>query len=60
MREPLNLAIVKVVQEFGRLPLSYLYSRIPAPPDEVKKSIENLAEQGAVELEGDHVAIGKP
>jgi hypothetical protein len=60
MREPLNLAIVKIVQEFGRLPLSYLYSRVQAPPDEVQKQVEHLAQEGALKLEGDHVAIGKP
>ena len=59
MQVPMNLLILKTVEEFGRIPLSYLYSRIPASPEEVKKQVIELAQQGAVRFEDDHVAALK-
>ncbi|MFI5020462.1 MAG: hypothetical protein ACHQRJ_02250 [Alphaproteobacteria bacterium] len=59
MELPLNLLILRTVQEFGRVPISFLYSRLPASESEIKEQVEILARQGAIELRGDEVLRSK-
>jgi len=52
---PLNLAILQVVEKFGRIPLEFLYSQVPASAEEIEQQVRILADQGAVKLDGDLV-----
>jgi hypothetical protein len=52
---PLNLFILRTVEKFGRLPLTFLYSQVPASQDEIEKQVQILATQGALKLDGGDV-----
>jgi hypothetical protein len=49
------LAILQVVERFGRLPLAFLYRQVPASAEEIDRQVRILAAEGAVKLEGDDV-----
>lgn len=52
---PLNLLILRTVERFGRMPLTFLYREVPASQDEIEKQVQILATQGALKLDGDNV-----
>jgi hypothetical protein len=54
---PLNLLILRTVEEYGRMPKSLLYSRISASTDEIERQIEALVARGALRVEDDQVSI---
>lgn len=56
---PLNLAILQVVERFGRLPLAFLYRQVPASAEEIEQQVRILAAQGALKLEGEDVVSQK-
>jgi hypothetical protein len=55
---PLNLLILRTVEEYGQMPKSLLYSRISASQQEIERQIQALVERGALRVEGNQVSIG--
>lgn len=60
MALPPYLTILKLVQEFGRMPRGLLYDKLPASdPAEIDKVIEELERKRAIKVEGKHVLIAE-
>ena len=57
MGMPLNLAILSTIEDFKSIPRSFLYRKVQASPAEIDRQIQALMEQGAIEVQDDHVAI---
>jgi hypothetical protein len=57
MSLPLNLAILRTVQEFGKIPRGLLYDKVGGSSDEVDRQLEALAGKGAVKMDDEHVMI---
>ena len=52
---PLNLTILKVVQDFGKIPRELLYDKVPASNAEIDKRLEELERRQAIKVEGEHI-----
>ena len=50
MALPINLMILKTVQEFKKIPLDFLYTKVSAPPEDIKRQVTNLVAKGAIKL----------
>ncbi|MEA2906820.1 MAG: hypothetical protein QOI12_4207 [Alphaproteobacteria bacterium] len=57
MELPLNLTILRVVQDFGTIPRGLLYDKVSASNGEIDKQIETLANRGAIKVVGDTIMI---
>jgi hypothetical protein len=55
---PLNLTILRTVQSYGRVPRGLLYEKVAASNTEIDKQVLDLANRGALKVEGDDVLIG--
>lgn len=56
---PLNLLILRTVQHFRRIPLELLYDKVPASNMEIDKLVVELANKGAVRIDGDLVIANR-
>ena len=50
---PLNLTILRLVQDFGKIPRGLLYDKVSASNTEIDKQVTELAEKGAIKVDGD-------
>ena len=50
---PLNLTILRLVQDFGKIPRGLLYDKGPASNTEIDKQVTELANKGAIKVDGD-------
>lgn len=57
---PLNLTILKLVQDFGKIPRGLLYDKVPASNTEIDKQVAELEKRRAIKVEGDHIMIAGP
>jgi len=53
----LNLSILRTVQQYKRIPRGLLYETLPASNTEIDKQVLDLANRGAIKIDGDHVSI---
>jgi hypothetical protein len=60
MEKPLNLAILTTVENFGKVPRTFLYRKLPASSGEIDRQIEDLKERGAIRVEGDQIGKADP
>jgi hypothetical protein len=60
MALPLNLTILKVVQDFGRIPRGLLYDKVPASNAEIDKQVAELVQKRALKVEGEHILTADP
>jgi hypothetical protein len=56
---PLNLLILRIVQDFGKIPRGLLYDKVPASNTEIDKQVLELANKGALKIDGDLVIAGR-
>jgi DNA-binding IclR family transcriptional regulator len=56
---PLTLQILRIIEKFSpkKLPVAFLYYRIPASRADIERQVNALVEQGAVKIEGDQVSL---
>jgi len=52
---PLSLQILRTVQSFGKIPRGLLYQKVPASSSEIDARVSELADKGAVKVEGEFV-----
>lgn len=52
---PLNLTILRMVQDYKRIPRGLLYEKVPASNTEIDQLVLELANKGALKVEGDQV-----
>jgi len=50
---PLNLTILRLVQDFGKIPRGLLYEKVPASNNEIDKQVLELENKGVVKVDGD-------
>jgi hypothetical protein len=55
MTLPLNLTILRMVQDFGKIPRGLLYEKVTASNDEIDKQVNELVDKGALKISGDHI-----
>ena len=60
MALPLNLSILRMVQQYKRIPRGLLYENLPASNTEIDKQVLDLANRGAIRIDDDHVLINEP
>ena len=46
MQEPLTLQILRIIQEFKSLPVSFLYSKLPASPTDIEAQVRTWRSKG--------------
>jgi hypothetical protein len=56
---PLNLLILRIVQDFGKIPRGLLYDKVPASNTEIDKQVLELVDKGALKIDGDLVIAGR-
>ena len=56
---PLNLTILRMVQDYKRIPRGLLYDKVAASNTEIDKQVQELANKGAIKVEGDHIVVGE-
>jgi hypothetical protein len=57
---PLNLTILRLVQDFGKIPRGLLYEKVPASNTEIDKQVTELENKGAIRVDGNVIIpIGK-
>ncbi|HXD45984.1 MAG TPA: hypothetical protein VN655_12690 [Pseudolabrys sp.] len=54
---PLNLSILRMVEEYKRIPRGLLYEKLDAPDTEIDKQLTDLQNRGAITVENDHVVV---
>jgi hypothetical protein len=57
MELPLNLTILRMVQDFKKIPIGLLYDKVPASNSEIDKQLQELAGKGVIKLDGKEVTI---
>ena len=57
MALPLNLTILKVVQDFGKIPRGLLYDKVAASNTEIDKQVAELVKRRAIKVEDDHIMV---
>jgi hypothetical protein len=57
MALPLNLTILRTVQEYGKIPRGLLYDKVAASNTEIDKQVSALVDKGAIKVEGGHIVI---
>jgi hypothetical protein len=50
---PLNLTILRLVQDFRKIPRGLLYEKVPASNTEIDQQVSELASKGAIKVDGD-------
>jgi hypothetical protein len=50
---PLNLTILRLVQDFGKIPRGFLYDKVPASNTEIDRQVTELANKGVIKIDGD-------
>jgi hypothetical protein len=55
---PLNLSILRMVQEFKKIPLGLLYDKLSASNSEIDKQVAELATKGAIKVKDEEVTLG--
>jgi hypothetical protein len=50
---PLNLTILRLVQDFGKVPRGFLYEKVPASNTEIDQQVTELANKGVIKIDGD-------
>ena len=50
---PLNLTILRLVQDFGKVPRGFLYNKVPASNNEIDKQVTELENKGVIKVDGD-------
>jgi DNA-binding Lrp family transcriptional regulator len=50
---PLNLKILRLVQDFGKIPRGLLYDKVPASNNEIDKQVTELENKGIIKVDGD-------
>ena len=50
---PLNLTILRLVQDFGKIPRGLLYDKVPASNNEIDKQVTELENKGVIKVDGD-------
>ncbi len=50
---PLNLTILRLVQDFGKIPRGFLYEKVPASNTDIDKQVTELANKGVIKVDGD-------
>jgi hypothetical protein len=50
---PLNLTILRLVQDFGKIPRGLLYDKVPASNTDIDRQVTELANEGAIKVDGD-------
>ncbi|MFZ3357437.1 MAG: hypothetical protein WA177_01635 [Xanthobacteraceae bacterium] len=50
---PLNLTILRLVQDFRKIPRGLLYDKVPASNTEIDKQVTELANKGVIKVDGD-------
>lgn len=58
--EPLSLAIINTVHEFGKIPVGFLSRRLRRDQKEIEKQLLALQAQGAIKIEGETVSEADP
>jgi hypothetical protein len=59
MALPLNLTILKVVQDFGKIPREFLYDKVAASNTEIDEQVSKLVERRALKVDGDQIMIAE-
>jgi hypothetical protein len=54
---PLNLTILRMVQSYGKIPRGLLYDKVAASNTEIDKQVLDLANRGAIKVEGDDIVV---
>ena len=54
---PLNLTILRLVQDFGKIPRGLLYDKVAASNTEIDKQVAELESKQAIKVEGDDLLI---
>lgn len=57
MALPLNLSILRMVEEYKRIPRGLLYEKLPASNTEIDKQLTDLANRGAIKVDDDHIVV---
>lgn len=57
---PLNLTILRLVRDFRKIPRGFLYDKVPASNTEIDKQVTELANKGAIKVEGDVIISTDP
>jgi hypothetical protein len=52
---PLNLTILRMVQDFKRIPRGLIYDKVAASNTEIDRQVLDLASRGAIKVEGDDI-----
>jgi hypothetical protein len=52
---PLNLTILRMVQDYKKIPRGLIYDKVPASNTEIDKQVLELANRGAIKIEGDDI-----
>jgi hypothetical protein len=55
---PLNLTILRMVQEYGKIPRGLIYDKVAASNTEIDQQVLDLTNRGALKVEGDDIVIG--
>lgn len=58
--EPLSLAIVNTVHEYGTIPVSFLSRRLRRDQKEIEGHLEMLEAQGVIRIDGETVSEARP
>lgn len=58
MSNPLNLTILRLVQDYGKVPRGLIYDKVPASNTEIDQQVLDLTNRGAIKVEGDYVTLG--
>ena len=45
---PLNLTMLRLVQDFGKVPRGFLYEKVPASNTEIDQQVTELANKGVI------------
>ena len=53
----MNLSILRMVEEYKRIPRGLLYEKLDAPDTEIDKQLTDLQNRGAITVENDHVVV---
>jgi hypothetical protein len=57
---PLNLTILRTVQNFGKIPRGLLYDKVAASNTEIDHQLSLLESNGAIKVVGDNIVMVDP
>src|SRR5580704_6725783 len=57
---PLNLTILNLVRDYGKIPRGLLHDKVAASNTEIDKQIEELVRKRAIKVEDEHIMLAVP